>query len=196
MNSLVVRAVILSLQNGAYVATACQFAGLKERTYTNWNQRGREAMELAEVEGIDVETLLTETLMPIVNGQPTMRDPADALETPAPEGFTPEGWRFAVFAAMVEKARAMAEVANVRIIQQASKDSWQAAAWLLERTHPERYARRDRLALEGSAEGEPIRVQPVGLDDLEKKLREMQEAEQGKSQLKAVEARPRARRNG
>jgi len=37
---------------------------------------------------------------------------------------------------------------NIDIIQQAAKDgTWQAAAWLLERKHPEEFGRRDRVAI-------------------------------------------------
>jgi len=42
----------------------------------------------------------------------------------------------------VKKAEADAEVRNVAIIQQAAKKTWQAAAWLLERRRPSRWALR------------------------------------------------------
>lgn len=42
----------------------------------------------------------------------------------------------------IERARAESEVANLVLIsRQARNGNWLAAAWLLERLHPERYAR-------------------------------------------------------
>jgi hypothetical protein len=48
---------------------------------------------------------------------------------------------YADFAVRMDKARATGEVRNVAVIASAATDSWQAAAWLLERTAPERWAR-------------------------------------------------------
>ena len=56
---------------------------------------------------------------------------------------------YAEFAALAEKARAQAEAANLRIIRKAANDSWQAAAWLLERVYPERYGMRNRTTVDG-----------------------------------------------
>jgi transposase len=53
------------------------------------------------------------------------------------------------FLELVERARAQAEAANLRIIRKAATDSWQAAAWLLERVYPERYGQRNRTTLDG-----------------------------------------------
>lgn len=56
--------------------------------------------------------------------------------------------RLAAFAAAVEKAMADAETGCVSTIRKASRTQWQAAAWLLERRHPERYGRADRHQVE------------------------------------------------
>jgi hypothetical protein len=48
---------------------------------------------------------------------------------------------FAAFLADVERARAEGESRNVLLIAQQAQHTWQAAAWLLERRHPERWAR-------------------------------------------------------
>lgn len=45
------------------------------------------------------------------------------------------------FRERVEEARALGEVALVREVQQAARENWQAAAWMLERSYPERWAR-------------------------------------------------------
>lgn len=51
------------------------------------------------------------------------------------------------FVIMVEEAEAAAEIRNVAIVQQAANKQWTAAAWYLERTHPERWGRVDRVEI-------------------------------------------------
>jgi hypothetical protein len=66
----------------------------------------------------------------------------------------------------VEKALAESEVLHVARISQASKESWQASAWLLERQFPERWGRvSTRLRLE--ADPEPAAVPPAEADPFE-----------------------------
>lgn len=60
--------------------------------------------------------------------------------------------RFAPFAQAIEEARAMGEVRNVAVISAAAPENWQAAAWILERSYPERWA---RLSQREKAEPEP-----------------------------------------
>lgn len=45
----------------------------------------------------------------------------------------------------VEQARAEAEASNVLIIRNEANKTWQAAAWMLERAHPDRWGRRDKV---------------------------------------------------
>lgn len=56
----------------------------------------------------------------------------------------------------IQKAEAQAETVLIRRVRDASKEPtrWQAAAWLLERRYPERYGRRDRVAMEHSGDQE------------------------------------------
>lgn len=49
------------------------------------------------------------------------------------------------FAESVEKAQAQAEARNVAIIEQAASESWQAAAWWLERRFPDDWGRKERV---------------------------------------------------
>ena len=51
--------------------------------------------------------------------------------------------RFPDFADAVQKARAEAEARYVAVIEQATETSWQAAAWWLERTAPNRWGRHE-----------------------------------------------------
>ena len=46
-----------------------------------------------------------------------------------------------LFRARVEEAKSVAESRQVMVISQAAKTHWQAAAWLLERRYPDRWAR-------------------------------------------------------
>ena len=56
--------------------------------------------------------------------------------------------KFADFLEATLKAGEQFKQTNINIIQEAAKDgTWQAAAWLLERKHPEEFGRRDRVAI-------------------------------------------------
>ena len=52
---------------------------------------------------------------------------------------------FRAFRADVQKARAAGEAAALKVIHEAMPTTWQAAAWFLERSRPERWGRVDRL---------------------------------------------------
>jgi len=58
--------------------------------------------------------------------------------------------QFVRFSDAVEKALAEAEMRDVMIIYEASKEQWQAAAWRLERKFPDRWGRK--LSVEGKQE--------------------------------------------
>jgi hypothetical protein len=76
------------------------------------------------------------------------------------------------FCTALKSARATAEVRSVALIQSAaSNGTWQAAAWYLERSYPDRWG-RTRVEVTGGSDGEtqPIRVQ-VSAEALEAKLR-------------------------
>lgn len=64
----------------------------------------------------------------------------------------------------VEQARAQAEVANLALVSRAARDGvWLAAAWILERVYPERYARPAQRQDEKTA---PVVLGSDRLDDL------------------------------
>jgi hypothetical protein len=54
---------------------------------------------------------------------------------------------YQTFRKRVEKARAEGEARNVAAIARAATKDWHAAAWLLERQHPERWARPTQRGL-------------------------------------------------
>ncbi len=62
------------------------------------------------------------------------------------------------FAKETREAEAEAELRNITLIQQAAQDTWQAAAWYLERKHGVRWALKKQVELTGK-DGEPIRTE-------------------------------------
>lgn len=56
------------------------------------------------------------------------------------------------FSNAIEKALASAEVRDVALIGKAADTQWQAAAWRLERKHPQRWGRQERVDLHGKLE--------------------------------------------
>lgn len=96
----------------------------------------------------------------------TMRRWVQKGEAPS----APEPYRS--FCTSLKSARAAAEVRSVALIQQAATGgTWQAAAWYLERSYPERWG-RTRVEVTGgpSGDSQPIRVE-VTAEALEAKLR-------------------------
>jgi hypothetical protein len=61
---------------------------------------------------------------------------------------------FRAFREQVEKATAKGEVRNVATIAKAATESWQAAAWLLERGYPDRWGKAPVRLREETAEVE------------------------------------------
>ena len=64
---------------------------------------------------------------------------------------------FRAFRADVKKARAAGEAAALKIIHAAMPTTWQAAAWFLERSRPERWARASRPERKNEAESFNVR---------------------------------------
>jgi transposase len=59
------------------------------------------------------------------------------------------------FCKRCELAFAAAEIRDLALIAQAATSQWQAAAWRLERRYPDKWGRRERLAVT-DGEGRPI----------------------------------------
>jgi len=68
--------------------------------------------------------------------------------------------QFSELAAAVHDARASGEVELARLIRAHARLDWRAAAWLLERRHPERWARRELVDVEVAERAEPRTVTP------------------------------------
>lgn len=73
------------------------------------------------------------------------------------------------FVEAVEKAFAEAEARNMALIQSAAlAGTWQAAAWILERTRGKKYVRTEKAEVSGP-EGGPMRID-VSTEELERKI--------------------------
>lgn len=121
LNEAKLKAIAGALEDGHYAETACALAGVGVSSFYRWMETG-EADAEADVKSIQ-------------------RDLWEA----------------------VEKARAVAEDRALAVIREAattpiygaagnvtSTGQWQAAAWYLERTKPERYGRREKHEHSGS----------------------------------------------
>ncbi len=64
------------------------------------------------------------------------------------------------FSEAIKKAEMACKQRNIARIQNASKKSWQAAAWWLERKHPEEFALRYKVEATGK-NGGPLVVTPM-----------------------------------
>lgn len=112
------------LRLGLYINQACAMSGLAESTYHYWRSEG-ERVEKAIDDG-DIEI----------------------------EGISDADLLLLEFLESVKKARAEAEAFHLRNLRQASEDgTWQASAWWLERSFPERWGRKDRVEVTGQDEG-------------------------------------------
>lgn len=119
--------------------------------------RGGYLASAADEDGVDVSWL-----------RQMMREGARELRRMAHEGddHLREGFERKVrFALAVRRARAEAERKDLDLVRDAARAGvWQAAAWRLERRHPERWGRRERLEHSGPRGG----AIPVAMLDPEK----------------------------
>lgn len=154
------------LSGGNFVATACEFTSIGRSTFDGWRERGLLELErVKELEDVDFYDLMAPFDEEGQNSVDYMWENCPA------EGFNPREWPYAVMAIHTDRARAVSEMRALGIITSAFKDSWQSAAWFLERTRPDKYANRTRVGLEGPEPGSTPTVKSiVSLDDLEAKL--------------------------
>ena len=64
---------------------------------------------------------------------------------------------FVNFLHAIKESQAVAEEKALRVIDEAMLDSWQAAAWLLERRYPNDWGRRQRMDI-GTDKEQPMEV--------------------------------------
>ena len=111
------------LRLGHYINQACAMAGLAESTFHYWRNLAEEITERIEEGDVDEGGLSDGDLLLV-----------DFLES-------------------VKRARAEAESFHLENIKAAGGESWQASAWWLERSFPERWGRKDRVEVTGKDEG-------------------------------------------
>lgn len=73
--------------------------------------------------------------------------------------------RYRGVGAALQKARADGETRLLARIVKAGEEDWKAAAWILERRHPESYAKIERRELSGP-NGDPLKVEIASWADL------------------------------
>lgn len=87
------------------------------------------------------------------------------------------------FSDALESAKAEAEKRDLSIISQAAHDgSWQAAAWKLERKHPQRWGRVNRTEISGP-DGSAVKVEVSPKETLQAKLSDMLSRAQQNAEL-------------
>lgn len=100
----------------------------------------------------------------------------------------PENYR--KFREAVESAKAQAEVRSVTLIQRAAQNgTWQAAAWYLERSAPQRWSRYGRVEVTGAGGG-ALSVE-VSSEELERKIEAFLGAHASEEPVTEVTKKPR-----
>ena len=69
----------------------------------------------------------------------------------------PKNTKYVQFSEAVKKAEADAEARQVALVSKAAIDTWQAAAWMLERKHPNRWGQKVRTEVTGK-DGGPVEI--------------------------------------
>ena len=159
-----------ALRGGNYITTACTYAGIAEATFHKWRARGEA--ELDRVDSLPRTNL--EAILAAFDGtdpnevDDTTGKPLDK-STPAymwnhrPRQFDQYEWPYAVFCHIASTARAEAEIRAVTTVLVAGQKSWQANAWWLERSFPDKYGQKTAVTLGGDPEAGPIRTENTNL---------------------------------
>lgn len=175
-------AIVQALDAGAYAVEAATAAGVGESTYYRWLDRGREEQERQDIANGQLDAL--EHRLEQIGTKPGNRalraertrllkdrkaHQADAKPLPTEEPYR-------AFREACARACARAEVAAVEVLKRTAEGIWQtdedgnvvystdpdwrAAAWYLERRHPDRWRRRESHDLEhrGSETGPPVQI--------------------------------------
>lgn len=163
-----IQALANLISAGNYVKVACKFVGVGETSFHKWRNRGEQELDRVDSEpGLDLDSILEsfegkDPATRDAEGEPLSKGSVQWMWLNRPEEFGEYEWAYVVFTLQVEKARAAAEVRILHTIHTAAgRGNWQAGAWWLERTFPDRYGRTDRIQMSGTPGGEPIRTDTV-----------------------------------
>ena len=137
--------IVNLIQAGNFAEQAAQASGISPRTYHRWISQGEEAAVVCEDweeqveiwnDLTDAERRVSSSLKPDWNNLPSA-----------------EEYKLWQFWQAVKKAQAEAEAAAVLQIRKAAENTWQAAAWYLERgVARDRWRREDTVKHQGTVQ--------------------------------------------
>lgn len=140
--------VVIALRSGAYIETAMNFVGVDKARFYEWNKKAME--EIKEREEAEI------------NGVKRL----------------PKRELYVEFHNSIKKAMAESELLMLQIITDAAySGDWKAAAWRLERKHPDRYGINALRISSGDTDVGDSRVEIVVSDQSDNtRLEEMEKA--------------------
>lgn len=144
----IIDTVVMALRSGAYIETAMNFVGVDRARFYDWNKKAIEELK-ARDEALDL-------------GKERM----------------PKHDLYVEFHNAIKKAMAESELLMLQIITNAANSgNWMAAAWRLERKHPDRYGINSLRISSGDSDisNSKVEIQIVDQSD-NKRLDEMEKA--------------------
>jgi len=145
--------VCKALRAGNYEKHSIAFCGIASTTWSRWTKLGREAAEAMNDEDIPPFYSSDKSTDPIHDFWVVNNEGVKALWAQNRQIV------YACLWATVQKAQADRTVGLVTRIKKASEKNWTAAAWILERTQPDDFARTERVALGGVDPDRPMRFE-------------------------------------
>ncbi|MNS51706.1 hypothetical protein D3C72_843960 [compost metagenome] len=133
ISDAIVKQIEQALLSGAFVETACDFAGISRETFYAWLKRGAAERNRRDALKKPIDKL---------KGKELEREIARRREEDP----------YLRFSDTVKKTQADAEVGLLAQIASHGKESWQANAWILERKFPDRYGVKRKVQVEIDAE--------------------------------------------
>jgi hypothetical protein len=130
------RAIINALENNCSLTSAATAGGISLRTLQTWCERNPDLRRMVEDARARAEAKAISGIMSAGLGKET---------TVSREVLGKDG-----------------EVVTLNEVR--TSQEWQALAWWLERTFPDRYGRRDRLSVGGDAGAPPVRIETASND--------------------------------
>lgn len=134
--------LVALIEGGSYANKAALASGISERTFYRWLTRGENAAkdceQWEEAQGqwqelSPEEQALSPELLPDESTKPSDDD-----------------WLYYTFWRDVKRAESLAEAKAIKEVRSAAYDSWQAAAWFLERRFG--WTRNDKVEVEGTVQ--------------------------------------------
>lgn len=144
----IIDTVVMALRSGAYVETAMNFVGVDRARFYDWNKKAMEEIKARD----------------------------EALESGS--NRQPKNELYVEFHNAIKKAMAESELLMLKIItDSANSGNWMAAAWRLERKHPDRYGINSLRISSGDTDigQSKVEIQIVDQSD-NKRLEDMEKA--------------------